>query len=125
MVSWLSFVRGNIIFIPTAANENAINTSWLIIIGVRKDGLGVPYSTCSIWNIGSSTTGTCFGVVRAVFLSDLRFSFIFFVSSLFTCLVSLSFLEFIFLPLFWPHSESAIGGKNYLPPFVFAIGVGG
>ena len=48
----MSFVRGNIIFIPTAASENAINASWLIILGVRNEGLGVPCSTCSIWNIG-------------------------------------------------------------------------
>ena len=59
------FVRGGILFIPTAASENAINASWMIIIGVQNDGLGVPCSTCSIWNIGFSTTGTCFGVLLA------------------------------------------------------------
>ena len=80
MGSWFSFVGGNILFIPTAANDNAINAFWMIIIRVWNDGLGVPCSTCSIWNMGSSTTGTCFGVVIAVFLSDLRFSFNFFAS---------------------------------------------
>ena len=99
MESWLSFVRGDILFIPTAANENTINSSWLIILGDRNDGIGVPCYTCSIWNMISSTTGTCFGVVLAVFLSALRFSFVFFARSLFSCLVFLSFLEFIFLSL--------------------------
>ena len=69
---WLTFVRGNIIFIPTTANENEINASWLIIIGVWNEGLGFPCSTCSIWNIEFSTTGTCFGVVLALYLSALR-----------------------------------------------------
>ena len=72
MESWLSFVMENILFIPTAASENAINASWLIILGVWNDGLGVPCSTCSIWNIGFSTTVTCFGVVLALYLSALR-----------------------------------------------------
>ena len=40
--SWLSFVRGTILFIPNAASENEINASWLIILGVRNDGLWVP-----------------------------------------------------------------------------------
>ena len=120
----MSFVRGNILFIPTDACENAINASWLIIIGVRNDGLGVPCSTCSIWNIGSSPTGTCFGVVLTLYLSALRSSFNCFASSLFSCLVFLSFLEFIFLSLFWPPSESATGGKNSFPPYVFTIVVG-
>ena len=48
MESWLSFMRGNIISIPTDSNENAIKASWLIILGVRNDGLGVPISTFSI-----------------------------------------------------------------------------
>ena len=30
-----------------------------------------------------------------------------------------------FLSLFWPPSESAVGGKNSLQPYVFDIGVGG
>ena len=89
MESWLSFVRGDILFIPNSSNDNAITASWLIILGVRNDGLGVPCSTCSIWSMGSSTVGTCFEVVRAVFLSDLRFSFNFFAGSLFSCLVFL------------------------------------
>ena len=45
------FCEGDILFILTAASENAINASWMIILGVRNDGLGVTYSTCSIWNI--------------------------------------------------------------------------
>ena len=111
--SWLSFVRGNILFIPTTASENAINASWLIILGVWNDGLGVPCSTCSIWNMGSSTTGTCVGVVLAVFLSDLRFSFNFFARSLFSCLVFLSFLEFIFSHYFG-HPLNPLLGENTL-----------
>ena len=66
-------MRGDILFVPTAANENAIKASWLIILGVWTDGLGVPFSTCSIWNMGSSKLGDFFGVVLAVFLSALRF----------------------------------------------------
>ena len=112
-------MRRGILFIPTAASENAINASWLIIIGVRNDGLGVPCSTCSIWNIGSSPTGTCFGVVLTLYLSALRSSFNCFASSLFSCLVFLSFLEFIFLSLFWPPSEIGDGGKNSCPPSLF------
>ena len=50
--SWLSFVRGNILFIPTAASDNAINASCLIILWVWNDGLEVPCSMCSIWNTG-------------------------------------------------------------------------
>ena len=100
----MDFLRGEILFIPTAASENAINASWLIILGVWNDGLGVPCSTCSIWNIGSSTTGTCCGVVLALYLSALRSSFNFFAISLFYCLVFLSFLRFVFLSLFWPPS---------------------
>ena len=123
MESWLSFMMGNILSIPTAANENAIKASCLIIIGVRNDGLGVPCSTCYIWNMGSSTMVTRFGVVLAVVMSALRFKF--FASSLFSCLVSLSFFEFLFLTLLWPPSESAIRGKNSLPPSVFSVGVGG
>ena len=75
--------------------------------------------------MGSSTMGTCFVVMLAVFLAALCFSFNCFARSLFSCLVFLSFLEFIFLSLFWPPSESAIGGKNSLPPPVFSIGVVG
>ena len=82
----------------------------MLILGVRNDGLGVPFSTCSICNMGSSTTGTRFGVVIAVFLSALRLSFNFFTRSLFSCLISLLFLEFLFLTLLWPPSEYAIGG---------------
>ena len=117
------FVRGDILFIPTASSENAINASWLIILGVRNDGIGVPCSTCSIWNMGSSTTGTCFGVVLAVFLSASRFSLNFFARSLFSCLVFLSFLEFIFFSLFWPPSESAIGGETlcHLPYLLLVL----
>ena len=89
MESWLSFMRGDILSIPTVANENVIKASWLIILGVRNDGIGVPFSTCSIWNMGSSTMGTRFGVVLAVVMPDLRSSFNFFASSLFSCLVSL------------------------------------
>ena len=33
-------------------------------------------------------------------------------------------MGFIFLSLFWPPSESAIGGKNSFPPYVFTIVVG-
>ena len=124
MESWLSFVRGNILFIPTAASENAINASWMIIIGIQNDGLGVPCSTCSHWNIGFSTTETCFGIVLALFLSALRSSFNFFADSLFFCLVFLSFLEYTFLSFFWPPSESAIGGKHPFPPSGCTIGVG-
>ena len=105
------------ISVPTAAKENAIKASWLIILGVQNDVLGVPFSTCSIWNMGSSTTGTRFGVVPAVFHSALRFSFNFFASSLFSCLVSLSFFEFRFLTLLWPPSDSAIGGGKLFTTF--------
>ena len=117
------FCEGDIIFIPTASSENAINASWLIILGVQNADLGVPCSTCSIWNIGFSTLEICFGVLFALYLSALRSSFDFFASSLFSCLVFLSFLEFIFLSLFWPPSESAIGGKNlcHLPYLLFLL----
>ena len=85
--------------------------------------LGFPF----IWNMGSSTSGTCFGVVLAVFLSYLRLSFNFFASSLFSCLVSLSFLEFFFSTLLWPPYESDIGGGNicHLPyfPVVWVVGL--
>ena len=111
------FMRGFILSIPTVANENLIKASWLIIPDVRNDALKVPFSTCSIWNMGSSTTGNCFGVVLAVFLSDLRFSFKFFASSLFPCLVSVSFFEFLFLTLLWTPYESAIGGGGLFATF--------
>ena len=123
--SWLSFVRGNTIFIPTTASENTINASWLIIIGVRNDGLGVPCSTCSNLEYGFLYNEDLFCSRASVFMSDLRFSFNFFARSLFSCLAFLSFLEFIFLSLLWPPSESANGGQNSLPLSVFAIGVGG
>ena len=51
------------------------------------------------------------------------FSFNIFVRSLFSRLVFLSFLEFIFLLLFWTPSEIGAGGKNSCPPSVFAMGV--
>ena len=86
----MSFMRGDIISIPTAANENAIKASWLIILSVRNYGIGVLFSTSSIWNMGSSTMGTPFGVVLAVVLPALSFSCNFFASSLFSCLVSLA-----------------------------------
>ena len=75
--------------------------------------------------MGFSTMGTRFGVVLALVLLALRFSFNFFASSLFSCLVSLSFLEFLFLTLLWPTSESVIVGKNSLSLSVFYSGVGG
>ena len=109
----VAFYEGEYFSIPTAANENSIKASWLIILGVRNDGLGVTFYTCSIWNMGSYTMGTCFGAVLEVFMSALRFSFNFFASSLFSCLVSLSFLEFLFLTLLWTPSESDIGGKIF------------
>ena len=99
MDSWLSFMRGNILSIPTAANENVIKASWLIIIGVRNDGIGVPFPTCSIWNMGSSTTGTCFEVVLVVFLSALRFSY-----NVLTVLCFHVFFTFRFLSFFFSHS---------------------
>ena len=86
----MSFMSGNILSIPTAANENAIKDSWLIIIGVQNDGIGVLFSTGSIWNMGSSTTGNHFGVVLAVVLPDLSFSCNFFASSIFSYLFSLA-----------------------------------
>ena len=46
-------MMGNIHSIPTAANENAIKYSWLTTLGVQKDGIGVPFYTGSIWNMGS------------------------------------------------------------------------
>ena len=119
MKSWLSFMRGDIIFIPTAASENAIKASWLNILRVQNEGLGVPCYMCSILNIGFSTTGTCFGVVLAFYLSALRSSFNVFARSLFSCLVFLSFLVFIFLSLFWPPSESDIGGGKLFATFRF------
>ena len=75
--SWLSFMSGNILFIPTAANEKASKASWMIILGVQNDGIGVPFSTGSIWNMGSSTMGTPFGVVLEVVMPALSFSCIF------------------------------------------------
>ena len=127
MESWLSFIRGDILSIPTAANENAIKASRLSILGVRNDGLGVPFYTCSIWNMGSSTMGNRFGVGLAVVLPALKFSFNVFASSLYLCLVSISFLECLFLTLLWPPSESAIVGKTirhfpYLP-VVWVVGL--
>ena len=119
MESWLYFVRGDILFIPTAANENVINASWLIILGFWNDVIGVPCSTCSVWNMGSSTTGTCFGVVREVFLSALRFSFNFFVSSLFSCLVFLSFLELIFSHSFGHPLNLRLGGGLFATFCIF------
>ena len=110
-------MRGCILYIPTAANKNAIKDSWLIILGVRNDGLGVPFSTFYIWNIGSSTMATCFGVMLAFFLSALRFSFNFFVRSLFSCLVFLSFLEFLFLTFLLTPSEYSIGGGGLFATF--------
>ena len=59
-------MRENILSIPTAANENAIKASWLIVLGVRKDGIEVPFFTGSIWNMGYSTMGTPFGVLAVV-----------------------------------------------------------
>ena len=104
------FYEGGVIFIPTNASENGINASWLIILGVRNDCLGVPCSTCSIWNIGFLPLGLVFeSCLPCIFLLSVR-HLIFFASSLFFCLVFLSFLGFIFLSLFWPPSESAIGG---------------
>ena len=145
----MSFMRGDILSIPTAANENAIKASWMIILGVCKDGIGVPFSAGSICNMGSSTMGTPICVL-AVVLTDLSFSCNFFASSLFSCLVSLALsgcaplysgdymrclsfflsfellgLEFPFLALFLPPSEFDIGAKNSLTPSVFSIGVGG
>ena len=117
MESWLSFTRGTILYIPAASNENTIKSSWLIILGVLNDGLGVPFSTCSIWNMGSYKMGTRFVVVLSVVLTALRFSFDFFAISLFSCRVSLSFLEFLFLTLLWPPSESDILGKKLFATF--------
>ena len=110
-------MRGDILFIPTAASENAINASWLIILWVQNDGLGFPCSTCSICNMGSSTMGTCFGVMLAVFLSALRFSFNFFSRSLF------SFLEFIFPHSFGHPLNLLLRGKTlcHLPYFLLVL----
>ena len=148
----MSFMSGNIHSIPTVANENAIKASCLIIIGVWNDGIGVPFYTGYIWNIGSSTMGTLFGVLLAVVLPALSFSCNFFASSLFSCLVSLarsgcaslsscesmrclifclSFellgLEFLSLALFWPPSEFGIVGKTlcHLPylPVMWVVGL--
>ena len=122
----MSFMRGNVLSIPTAANENAIKASWLIILGVWNDGLGVPFSTCSIRSMGSSTTLTRFGVMLAFVLSALCFLFVSAIS-VFSCLASLSLLEFLFLKLLWPPSEAAIGEKMLcrLPyfPMVWVIGL--
>ena len=120
MESWLSFMRGDILSIPTAANENIIKASWLIILSVRNDGLRVPFSTCSIWNMGSSTMGTRFEGVLAVVLPALRFSFNCFASSLFSCLVSLSFWSFFFSHFFGHPLNLTLWGKTlclfpYLP----------
>ena len=93
------FCAGGYSVYPSAANENAINASWLFIIGFQNDGLEVSCSTCSIWIMGSSTTGTSFGVIIALFLSALRSSFNFFATSLFSCLFS-----FHFWILFFSHS---------------------
>ena len=94
--SYFSFMMGNILSIPTAANENTIKSSWLTTLGVRKDGIGVPFSTGSICNMGSSTMGTPFGVLSVVLPASI-FSCNVFASSLFACL-------FLFLSLDEPHS---------------------
>ena len=100
MESWLYFMRGDVLSIPTAANENAIKSSWLIILGVWNDGLGVPFFTSSIWNMGSSTIGTRFEVVIAVVLPALHFSFNVFASFLSSCLFPFIFWSFFFSHLF-------------------------
>ena len=107
----------------TAASENAINTSWLIILGVRNDGLGVPCSTCSIWNIGFLplviVLESCLPCTFLIYVRHLIFSRVLYFSALFS---------FHFWSLFfshsWPPSESAIGVGNSLTPSVFIIGVG-
>ena len=73
--------------------------------------------------MGFSISGTCVGVMLVVFLSASRFLFNIFARSLFSCLVFLSFLEFIFLSLFWPPSELGAGGGDSCLPSVFAMGV--
>ena len=73
--------------------------------------------------MGLFTSGAFVGVVCVVFLSAFRFSFYIFARSLFSYLVFLSFLEFIFLSLFWPPSELGAGGKNSCPPSMFSMGV--
>ena len=114
MESWLSFMRGGIISISTAANENAIKSSWLIILGVQNDGLGVPFSTCSIWNMGSSTTRTSFGVVIAVFLSALHLSFNFFSPVLyFHVLFPFCFWSFFLSHSFGHTLNLLLGGKLF------------
>ena len=82
-------MMGNIFSIPTAANENAIKSSWLNTLGVWKDGIRVSFSTGSIWNMGSSTMGTPVGVLAVVLPSSIFYCNVF-ASSLFPCLVSLS-----------------------------------
>ena len=73
--------------------------------------------------MGFFTSGAFFGVVFVVFLSAIRFSFNIFVRSLFSCLVFLSFLEFIFLSLFWPPSDLGAGGgiPVRLPYFLWLL----
>ena len=73
--------------------------------------------------MGLFTSGAFVGVVFVLFLSAIRFSFNIFARSLFSCLVFLSFFEFIFLSLFWSPSELGAGWKNSCPPSVFSMGV--
>ena len=62
----MSFMIGNILSIPTAANEKAINASWMIMRGVRNVGIIVLSSFCPGWNdlsINAVQLGLLVGIV--------------------------------------------------------------
>ena len=57
---------GKILSIPTAANEKAINASWMIMRGVRNVGIGVLSAFCPGWNdlsINAVQLGLLVGIV--------------------------------------------------------------
>ena len=76
-------MRGNILFIPTAASDNAINASCLIILWVWNEGLEVPLNTLfqSIFDVVMSAVlvvnspGYIIGLPSAVILTRFGSSF--------------------------------------------------
>ena len=74
--------------------------------------------------MGSSTTGTRFGVVLAVFLSSLCFSFNFSPVLYFHVLFPFCFWS-LFVSHSFGHTLNLLLGEKSLPPSVFAIDVGG
>ena len=93
--SWLSFMIGKILLIPTAANENAISAFWLITLRVWNDGIAVLCVISSGWNtlliMGTSS------VMLACYLFDALSAQVFLASSLFAYLVSLALTDCVTL----------------------------